>query len=272
MAIEYASKFTSYVDEAFSKESITESIINHNFDWLGVEAIKVWSVPTVALNDYTLTGTNRYGTPEELDNSVQALKVEQDKAFTFTIDKKSEQDTMGVMNAAAALGREIRDVIIPTVDKYRIAKIVAGAKNTIAQAVTKANAYETVLSAQEKLTDELAPTGGRIMFASAAFYNLLKLDSSFIHASDIAQDMLIRGQVGTIDGLKVVAVPKAYLPEGVNFFITNPIATPSPTKLAEYKIHDNAPGISGYLVEGRIRYDAFVLNNKKGAIVVNKNA
>ena len=36
--------------------------------------------------------------------------------------------------------------------------------------------------------------------------------------------------------------------------------------LAEYKIHTDAPGISGSLVEGRVYYDAFVLDNKKDAI------
>jgi hypothetical protein len=48
--------------------------------------------------------------------------------------------------------------------------------------------------------------------------------------------------------------------------ITNQIATCAPVKLAEYKVHDNPPGINGYLVEGRVYYDAFVLDNKAGAI------
>lgn len=54
--------------------------------------------------------------------------------------------------------------------------------------------------------------------------------------------------------------------------ITHPVATVAPTKLEEYKIHQDPPGISGELVEGRIVYDAFVLDNKKMAIyyVANK--
>jgi hypothetical protein len=42
--------------------------------------------------------------------------------------------------------------------------------------------------------------------------------------------------------------------------------------LSEYKIHDNPPGINGWLVEGRVYYDAFVLENKKSAIYVFKTA
>ncbi len=76
------------------------------------------------------------------------------------------------------------------------------------------------------------------------------------------------GLVGEVDGVYFVKAPKSYFPEKVHFIITNPIVMPSPIKLAEYKIHDDAPGISGYLVEGRVRYDAFVLNKKKDAIGV----
>ncbi|MFR7958918.1 MAG: hypothetical protein ACLU6P_00110 [Roseburia intestinalis] len=46
----------------------------------------------------------------------------------------------------------------------------------------------------------------------------------------------------------------------------HPCATVAPTKLEDYKIHQDPPGISGSLVEGRICYDAFVLDNKKTAI------
>lgn len=48
--------------------------------------------------------------------------------------------------------------------------------------------------------------------------------------------------------------------------IAHPVATVAPTKLEDYRIHQDPPGISGDLVEGRICYDAFVLDNKKAAI------
>jgi len=46
----------------------------------------------------------------------------------------------------------------------------------------------------------------------------------------------------------------------------HPIATVAPTKLDEYKIHPDPPGISGSLCEGRVVYDAFVLENKAKAL------
>ena len=61
-------------------------------------------------------------------------------------------------------------------------------------------------------------------------------------------------------------MPKNGLPEGFGFMIAHPVATVAPSKLEDYKIHQDPPGISGSLVEGRICYDAFVLDNKVNAI------
>ena len=84
--------------------------------------------------------------------------------------------------------------------------------------------------------------------------------------------MLLKGQMGEVDGIPIITVPRSYLPENTAFMLTNPIATTAPVKLSEYKVHDNPPGINGWLVEGRVYYDAFVLNNKKKAIYVHKTA
>lgn len=274
MAINYAEKYSPQVDERFKLGSLTTALVNNAYDWLGVATVKVYSVPTAEMNDYTLTGSNRYGTPAELNNEVQEMTLAKDRSFTFTIDKKSEDDTMGVMAAGAALARQIDEVIIPEIDTYRISKLVAGAPtaNVIKDiAVTKANAYEKFLSVQEILDNKKVPTGGRICMCTPGYYNMLKLDEAFTKKGDMATKIAINGLVGEVDGVYIIKAPKSYFPENVNFLITNPIVMPAPIKLTEYKIHDDAPGISGHLVEGRIRYDAFVLDQKKDAIGVCQN-
>lgn len=274
MAINYAEKYSPQVDERFKLGSLTTALVNYAYDWLGVSTVKVYSVPTAEMNDYTLTGSNRYGTPAELNNEVQEMTLAKDRSFTFTIDKKSEDDTMGVMAAGAALARQIDEVAIPEIDTYRISKLVAGAPtaNVIKDvAVTKANAYEKFLAVQEILDNKKVPTGGRICMCTPGYYNMLKLDEAFTKKGDMATKIAINGLVGEVDGVYIIKAPKSYFPENVNFLITNPIVMPAPIKLTEYKIHDDAPGISGHLVEGRIRYDAFVLDKKKDAIGVCQN-
>lgn len=59
---------------------------------------------------------------------------------------------------------------------------------------------------------------------------------------------------------------------GVDLLIAHPIATTAPWKLSEYRQHTDPPGINGVLVEGRNRFDAFVLDNKRGALATHRSA
>ena len=270
----YASKFSPLVDEAFRLNSLTAGIVNQDYDWTGVSTVNVYTIPTVALGNYSMSGLTRYGQAAELENDIQTLTLSQDKAFTFTIDRKQTQDTLGVMDAATALGREVSQVIIPTVDKYRIAAVVTGCPvgHVTTGTITKSNAYEEFLKCQEDLDDDLAPVGGRVAMVAPAFYNCIKLDTAFTHEGDRATGISLNGQVGTIDGVPVVKAPTSYFPAGVDFLITNSVVMPSPVKLQDYKIHMDPPGVNGALIEGRLRYDAFVLTNKANAIAVHRIA
>jgi N4-gp56 family major capsid protein len=275
MAVNLASKYEKKVDERFTLKSLTESAVNREYDWTGVDTIKVYSIPTVAMNNYAKTGNARYGTAAELDNTVQTMILARDRSFTFTIDKANLQDTQGVMEAGKALARQIDEVIVPEIDTYRLAAMSASAIATghsATAAITATNAYSSLLKGNEFLDEDKVPVTGRIAFVTPAFYNFLKLDNTFIKASEIGQKMLINGQVGEVDGTKIVKVPSVYLPANTAFILAHPSATVGAQKLEDYKIHDNPPGINGKLVEGRKRYDAFVLENKKNALFVHKTA
>jgi len=84
--------------------------------------------------------------------------------------------------------------------------------------------------------------------------------------TNIGNELRLKGVIAMVDGASVIKVPANRLPEGFGFMIAHPMATVAPTKLEDYKIHQDPPGISGALVEGRICYDAFVLDNKAKAI------
>ena len=78
--------------------------------------------------------------------------------------------------------------------------------------------------------------------------------------------MRLRCVIANLDGMNVQKIPATRLPDGFGFMIAHPSATVAPVKLEDYKVHSDPPGISGSLVEGRICYDAFVLDNKVKAI------
>lgn len=270
MAINYASKHAAQIDERFSAGSVTEALVNKDYDFTGVKTVAVHSVPTVGMNDYTREGANRYGTPAELQDAVQELTMTQDKAFTFTVDKGNSEDDPA-LNAGKALNRQLDQVIIPMVDRYRLAVMTGEAGHRAYGAPTKTTAYEKVLDLNQLLDDDAVPAQGRVLMVSSAFYKMLKLDSSFVRNSELGQKTLMTGQLGEVDGLPVVK-DMGRLPRGVSFGIFHPVATTAPHKLAEYKTHIDPPGISGVLVEGRDYYDAFVLNHKRCALGVHHGA
>lgn len=272
MAINYAEKYSTKIDERFKKGAVTTPAINNDYDFVGVKTVKVYSVPTAPMGNYQRSGSNRYGTPEELENSLQEMTLSRDRSFTFTIDRGNHDDTMMVNAAGQALQRQIDEIVIPELDIYRLSIMAANAGKTETAAITADNAYEAILDAGVELTNNKVPVSGRVAYVSPLYYKYIKLDKSFIKSSDIAQNMLLKGQIGQVDGIPLILVPESYLPENVSFIVTNKIATVAPVKLAEYKTHDNPPGINGWLVEGRVYYDAFVLENKKSAIYVHKNA
>lgn len=269
MAINLAAKYEKKVDERFKLGSLTEALVNHDYNWEGVDTIKVYNIPTVALNNYSRTGTSRYGTPTELEDTVTSYQLTTDKSFTFTIDKGNNQDQMNVKDAGKALRREIDEVITPAKDIQRLAVIGQAAVDNSqigTGTITKTTAYEKFLAGQEVLDNKKVPVNGRYAVVTPAFYNLLKLSDDFVKKGDMAQKIAINGLVGEVDGVKIIKVPTSYMPTNCLFIITHPSATVSPAKLADYKIHRDPPGINGNLVEGRVRFDTFVLNAKKDAI------
>ena len=273
--INYAEKYSPIVDERFTLGSLTGGMVNNEYEWIGVETVNVFSIPTAQMNNYTLTGSSRYGVPAELENAVQEMKVSQDRSFTFTIDRKSHDDTMMTMEAGRALRRQIEEVCIPEVDTYRIAAYVAGCKTAHVHTsadVTALNAYPLFLAAQEDLDNEKVPQGGRFAIVSPAFLNFLKQNENFIKQSDMSQRIMITGVVGECDGVMIVKAPSSYFPAGIMCIVTNRMVMPSPVKLQDYKIHIDPPGINGWLVEGRLRYDSFILDEKAGAISVIGNS
>lgn len=275
MATNLASKYASKVDERFTLKSLTDKGVNNDFDWSGVDTVSVYSVPTSAMNDYTTTGTSRYGTPAELGNAVQTMTLTKDRSFTFTIDRRSYNSTQMTYESGKALARQNDEIVVPEIDSYRLSVMATAATAaggaSAAQVIDATNAYKSLLTAGEYMSDNKVPLVGRLAWITPSFYSFIKQDNSFIRSSDSAQNMLINGQVGEVDGVKLIVVPSSYFPANTDFIMGIPAATVAPKKLQDYKIHDNPPGINGWLVEGRIIYDAFVLDNKNKALYVHKN-
>jgi hypothetical protein len=90
---------------------------------------------------------------------------------------------------------------------------------------------------------------------SLTLFGMTRPGEKIVSATGMPYDTL-QGVIGILDGMNVQKIPANRLPKGFGFMIAHPCATVAPVKLEDYKIHENPPGISGSLVEGRIVYDA----------------
>lgn len=272
MAIELATKFQPYTDEQFKAESKKSLLTNTDFDWTGAHTIKVYKVSTSGMNDYNRKGEangnwSRYGAVAGLDATTEEMTLKKDRSFTFAIDKLDADETQQQVAAASALARQNREVVIPEVDAYTYGVMAEKAGNKPdALALTVENLYEQILTGSQALDDAEVPETGRVLVVIPAIYNLMKKCKDIVMETNVGNELRLQGVIGILDGMNVQKIPANRLPAGFGFMIAHPVATVAPVKLEDYKIHENPPGISGSLVEGRIVYDAFVLDNKTKAI------
>lgn len=273
MAINLVTKFHPYVDEIFKKESKKALVTNQDFDWTGAHTVKVYKISTGTMNDYDRAGTgsgvtgSRFGTVESLDATTEEFTLKKDRSFTFAIDKLDSDETAQQLAASTALARQQREIVIPEVDSYVYGVMAAGAgTKPKAVALTPENIYDEITKGTNTLDNAEVPDESRVIIVSPDVYRLMKKSKDIVMETDIDTNLRKQGVVSNLDGAAVIKVPAARLPKNCGFILCHPCATVAPTKLEDYRIHQDPPGISGSLVEGRVCYDAFVLDNKKMAI------
>lgn len=277
MAINLATKFEKATSELLKARAKTSGIVNQEWSWDGSNAIKVYTLTDPTMNNYTANGANRYGNPTEVQDTVQTFTLSRDRSWTNTIDMSNYQDTMEIRKPAKFLAQATKNVLVPEVDTYRLAALAtAGATynrdDIVADAATTAsNAYTNFLAINADITDKEAPEDGRVAIMTAAYYNFLK-QGGFVLDSDKGQGKLDSGDLGTVDGAKVTICPSGRMPANTDLIITHPSVMCAPEKLKDYMVHKNAPGINGYLIEFRIRYDAFVDVNRINCVGIHKTA
>lgn len=273
MAINLVTLYQPYVDELFTSESKIDLLTNKDFKWTGAHSLKIFKVSTAPMTDYDRAGTgtglagSRYGDVGALGATTEEFVLSKDRSFTFAIDRLDTDETARQLEASSALARQLRQVVVPEIDKYVYGKMSTAA-GTIpaAKALTAANIYDEIIAAGKSLDNFEVPDTERFLILNPDSYVLMKKSTDIIMSTEISNEERIKGVIGMIDGCRVFKVPDTHLPAKFGFLMGHKVATVAAQKLEDYKIHEDPPGISGSLVEGRIVYDAFVMDNKAKAL------
>lgn len=279
MSVELTTIYAPKTDELFAAESKISLLTNTDYDWTGAHTVKVWKISTSEMNDYSrnrakgqseVASVSRYGELIDLNAQTEEMTLKKDRSFIFNIDKIDMDETAQQLAAETALARQLREVVIPEVDKYTYGVMATGAGQTVVgDTTTPANIYSLVLAGSEFLDDNEVPETERALVVVPSIYTMLK-QSDIFDKTDVGAEMRARGVVATLDGMNVIKIPSKRMPANFGFMIAHPSATTAPVKLEDYGMHENTPLSSGTIVTGRICYDAFVLDNKKKGIYVYK--
>ena len=120
MAINLATKYESKMALAYTRASLLQGKTNTDYTWNGVNSINVLTPVTQALNDYQRSGTWRYGSPTELQDTKQEMAIGLDKSFAITVDRGNDDDQMNAKRAGEVVKAQVGEQVTPFFDKYAL--------------------------------------------------------------------------------------------------------------------------------------------------------
>ena len=267
MAVNLASKYAKELAQAFAQKSVVDGIACKDYEFTGVKNLKVYTALSQPLNDYKRSGTNRYGEPQEAQDTVQNMMVEKDRSFSITVDKGNNAEQLGAKEASKILAIEMNEQAIPEIDKYSLGKFMdyAGTIEAVEAAPTEDTIVKMLSNGMTSMGNKKVPAEGRYIFIGWSYFGELRLSKQFIGVESLAKEALVKGALGTFMGAQVICVPDDYLvKDGAQcyFLIVYRNSVLQPKKVEDYFVKENPAGINGALIEGRFIYDAFVIGAK----------
>lgn len=265
--INYASKYEKRLAQEFTQKSVVDGAVGNDYEFTGVKNIKVYTAVSQELNDYKRTGTNRYGEPTEVQDTIQDMEVKKDRSFSLTVDKGNNSEQMDAKAPGKILKIEMDEQVIPEMDKYALTTYIdyAGLTDAVAETPTEETIVKLLSNGLVAMGNAKVPNQNRTIYLTWDMFGLLRLSKQFIGVDGLAKGILNDGVLGTFMGAKVIAVPDDYLMKNgkkahVLIFYKNSVLQPK--KIQDYFVKENPAGINGALIEGRFIYDAFVIGAK----------
>lgn len=272
--INLATKYEKGLVQAYTRASLLSGKTNTEYNWDGVKSIHVYTAITQPLNDYNRNGVDaygghRYGAWNELQDREQEMIVKLDKSFAITIDKGNNDEQVNVKRLGEVIKAQIGEQVTPFFDKYALNYWAANAGHvdTTFSTLTKSTVIDLFTKAHSHFFNYNMPINGSIYaYVPTSVYGLLLQNPEFISVEKLGAKILTNGEVGKCMGFPIIETPDSYLPTGAWVLFTNKKSVIQASKGTELHRYSNVPGISGQLIEGRYRGDAFILDTLKQGV------
>lgn len=276
MAINLVTKYSSKIEEGFSLDSLVFGKGTAKYDWDGTDTVKSLSPTTVAPVDYDKTKTDgsRFGTPTEMEDVENTYTVTQDKSFYLTIDKGNNTAQLMIKASGRMMNKQVKEQITPMLDKYALKQYVGttGVQAKVDGALTADNIFSAIVAARTAMVNGKVPTTGLMGWIRSTDYGTLLQTGKIQYLQEIGSKAFSKGYVGTVGGINFIEVPDSYFDTNINFLVAHPSVLMPVKKITTLRILTDDPLLDGASLQGRYKYDAFVLKQKVKGVYVSKNA
>lgn len=285
-----ALRFSSILDEIYSREAITAIFEDNKAEFDGTQKVKYPLISMDGLSDYDRVNGYPSGAVEV---EYQEHLLEFDRGKKFRIDV-IDDDESGFDLYREAQTQFVRTKEIPEVDAVRITRIANNAGLVVDEDLDKTTALQAYDEAEQYLIDAEVKQEDMVLLVSAEYYKYLK------QSDMISRDVTVTNNNGNINrmverldnGVQIIKVPKArfydtiellntqagsYAPisgesKELNFILLPKSVAKAFTKRRKPKVirPDANQTADAYDIATRLHHDLIVLKNKKPAIYVSR--
>ena len=247
--------------------SLTDGLLTPMVNFVGAKTMSypVFPKNTGDMPDYDpTTGYTR----QKATLVRREVTVSQDKGYQNAIDSIDLMDSG--TTAISYINNNVRQMDVPTIDKYRLNVLKTKAGHTEAAAkATGETALALYDAAVKQLIDAEFDIAGTIMYCSTDYYNAIK-DSTRIYRTLAANaEGNINRNVSKLDNnTDVVVVPATRLPENTQFILVSPKAIICGVKHSVSKVITDPEDFDGVLINRRVVHDCLVMEDRTDGVYV----
>lgn len=293
MAINYVEQFRTQLEQKYARELTSSDLTSNGVAFIGTKTVKI---PRLTLGGYKEHSRSGGWNRQDLSNDFEIKTLEHDRDVEFYVDSMDVDETNQIVSTGNITNTFEEEHSIPELDAYRFSKlyneyVTTFSKTADVEVLSEANILTKFDKMMEDMDDAGVPEDGRILYVTATVKTMLKT------AENVARQIIVNGSndgainrsVRSLDGVKIVSVPKArfktqydftdgFVPAAgakqINMALIHPrsvIATEKHSAIYLWAPGSHTGG-DGYLYQNRRYGDLFLIENKLDGVKINVEA
>lgn len=261
-------KYRNRLTNAFEYTSQLGGKTSSEYEWKGVNSIKLTSLVTDPLTDYNRAASaGRYGTPSEVGDELQIMTLDKDRSYTKTVDKGNYQEASFLKTGASVVSAYMNEQVSPELEQYFYKRMLtyAGQVLTISAAPTSSTVIGMLTDIETAFDDKRVPKTERYVAVPHKYIACFR--QALTNCDDITDKLLLKGIVGNFGSLHILGVSENDIPANCFAIAWQKSCAVFPKTIDDCKVSHDVPGISGMLVEARFRYGAFVVGKRSAGVI-----